>query len=494
MSRIELLREGANSLKEVYVKKDGGFNGHKTGNSIKLMPFSTKYTEACSSDFKTFQGVVGECYRIFANNSFDKKFNKVDKETSFKKRLRDSIIEKALDKVETENKEELKDIIIKLFFEDDAGLIKFNNQVLPFMNFTFEHSQLNETARFFYDIFLNKEEINLRELTSSNNENLLYKLIIECLPELQSNKSSKTDIIYQNIFPEIKNMFLADFKFLSSNEETFLKHIEDLFKYYYFLYFTQFTQRLCSFGDNPKFSPVYFSMDWETLSESRKAFQFGWKKLSYNLVGLFEHANTLELLNYITIDGNQLGDYLSIREKYEQLTDTEKLEFIYKIREVSSFYTSQITVFGTGANWEQCEKGIALFLENNTNKYKDELSIELISLHKRIKYQFDNSSRNGARDKWNKWLPLFCKLNYTKTRGRLGSTTVLNQELLLFLTKLCVGSEDKIRLNLLWERLEERGIVFDEISKTEIIKLFERINLLEKKSDSGDAQYVKTII
>ncbi|MFD1550754.1 DNA phosphorothioation-dependent restriction protein DptG [Putridiphycobacter roseus] len=493
MSRIELLREGVNSLEDVYIKKDGGFKGHKTGSRIKLMPFVTNYTDACSSDFRSFQGVVGECFRISSNNSFDKKFN-TDKETSFKKKLRNSIIEKALDKVETENKEELKDIIIKLFFEDDAGLIKFNNQVLPFMNFTFEHPQLNETARFFYDIFLNEEEIDLNELTSSNNGNLLYKLIIECLPELHSIKSTKTDIIYQNIFPEIKDMFLEDFKFLSSNEETFLKHIEDLFKYYYFLYFTQFTQRLCSFGDNSKFSPVYFSMDWETLSESRKAFQFGWKKLSYNLLGLFEHANTLELLNYITIDGNQLGDYVSIREKYDQLSVPEKNEFIDKVKEVSLFYTSHITVFDTGANWEQCEIELGQYLERTADKQRDELNIEIISLNKRLKYQFDNSPRKSARDKYDRWLFLFCKSNYTKTRGRLGSTTVLNQELLLFLTKLCVGGEDKIRLNLLWERLEKRGIVFDEITKTEIIKLFERINLLEKKSDSGDAQYVKTII
>ena len=404
MSRIKLIKEGVNGLKNAYVNKNGGFKGHNTGVSVKkLMHFSTNYPLACFTEFKSFQGVVGECFRISANNSFAKNFNS-DKETSFKKKLRNSILEKALDKVETENKEELKDIIIQLFFEDDAGLIKFNNQVLPFMNFSFEHSQLTETARFFYDIFLNGEEIDLNELTSSNSGNLLYKLIIECLPELHSIKSTKTDIIYQNIFPEIKDMFLEDFKFLSSNEETFLKHIEDLFKYYYFLYFTQLTQRLSSFGDNSKFSPIYFSMDWEILSKSRKAFQFGWKKLSYNLVGLFEHANTLELLNYITIDGNQLGDYVSIREKYDQLSVPEKNEFIDKVKEVSLFYTSNITVFNTGANWEQCEIELGQYLERTANKQRDELSIEIISLNKRLKYQFDNSPRKSARDKYDRWI------------------------------------------------------------------------------------------
>jgi DNA phosphorothioation-dependent restriction protein DptG len=62
------------------------------------------------------------------------------------------------------------------------------------------------------------------------------------------------------------------------------------------------------------------------------------------------------------------------------------------------------------------------------------------------------------------------------------------------LTRVCIGSEDKIRLKILWDKLKDRGIVFDETTKLEITKLFEKINLIEKKSDSGDAQYVKSTI
>jgi len=490
MIKIELLKEGEKGLEDVYLT-NGKFNRHQVGNKIKLMPFVTNYTDSCNSDFKSFQGIVGECFRISENKYFDKSFNK-DKETSFKKKLRNYILENALAKVESDNKEELKDIIFELFFEDDFGLIKFNNKVLPFMNFTFEHPQLNETARFINDIFFNENIIN--NLTNRTNDNLFYKLIVESLPELQTKKTSKTKIKYQNLFQDIQEQFFEDFNFLTSNEETFLKHIEDLFKYYYFFYFTQLTQRLNSFGDTNKVTPIYFSMDWETLSQSRKSYQYGWKKLSYNLDGLFAHANTLELLNYITIDNENIGDYLMTKEKYSQLSATEKSELINKIRELSTFYTDHITVLDSYASWEECENEIKKYLERNKETINDELSIELTSFYRRVKYQFENSPRKGASDKYGKWLFTFCKSNYTKTRGRLGSTTVLNQELLLFLTKLCVGNEDKIRLNQLWERLEKRGLIFDEVTKTEIINLFERINLLEKKSDSGDAQYVKTII
>jgi len=490
--KIELLREGSKSLEDVYLT-NGKFK-HHTGKSIKLMPFITnnKNLSEISSDLKSFQGVVGECFRLSKNKIFDKSFN-TDKETSFKKKLRDHIIKNALGKVDSDNTEQFKNIIINLFFEEDADLIKFNKQVLPFMNFSFEHSQLNETARFFYDIFLDEETLTSDDLISGSNDNLFYKLIVECLPKLKTKTTNK-EIKYKNIFHDIRNQFLIDFNFLVSNEESFLKHIEDLFKYYYFFYLSQLSQKLNSFGENDKNKPVYFSMDWEVLSQSRKAYQYGWKSFAYSLEGLFAHANTIELMNYITINDEKLGDYVSAKQKYAQLQDNEKEELINKIKELSSFYTNHITVFEAGANWEKGENEISLFLERNKHRYIDEISVELISLYKRVKYQFDNSSRKSAHDKYGNWLFTFCKSNYTKTRGRLGLTTILNQDLLLFLTKLCVGNEDKIRLNLLWERLKLRGIIFDEVTKTEVIKLLERINLLEKKSDSGDAQYVKSII
>lgn len=491
MMKVELLREGAKGLEDVYLNNNK--LTHKTGNRIKLMPFRTKFFKACNSDLQSFQGIVGESFRLSNDKMFDKSFS-TDKKSSFKKKLRNHILTEVMGKVNSDNSEEFKDIVINLFFEEDGGLIKFNKQVLPYMNFITDHAQLNETARFFYDIFLDSETLNGKELTSSNNDNLFYQLIVDCLPELSNKKSSNSSKQYENLFKEIKVLFLEDFKFLACNEETFLKHIEDLFKYYYFFYLTQLSHRFNSFGRSEGINPIYFSMDWETLSESRLSYQYGWKKLADDLNGLFAHANTIELLNYITINGEPIGDYLSIKRKWTELSLDEQKQLIDKIKETSKFYTDHVGGFFTGESWEKCEKDIESFLDRNTVKFKDELSQELVSFYKRVKYQFNNSERKGPHDNYGNWLNSFCKLNYTKTRGRLGLTTVLNQELLLFQTKLCVGTEEKIRLNVLWERLNKRGLTFDETSKAEIIKLFERINLLEKKSDSGDAQYVKSVI
>ena len=64
----------------------------------------------------------------------------------------------------------------------------------------------------------------------------------------------------------------------------------------------------------------------------------------------------------------------------------------------------------------------------------------------------------------------------------------------MLLAWLAVGTRPKLRLHEFWEELRERGVDFDHQSKVLIVELLEKLNLLEKKSDSGDAQYVRAII
>ena len=69
----------------------------------------------------------------------------------------------------------------------------------------------------------------------------------------------------------------------------------------------------------------------------------------------------------------------------------------------------------------------------------------------------------------------------------------LNKDMLYILTALCV-KEDKIKLNDLFKEFECRGIFFDRYSREEVITILNNWNLIDKKSDSGDAQYVKSIL
>lgn len=52
----------------------------------------------------------------------------------------------------------------------------------------------------------------------------------------------------------------------------------------------------------------------------------------------------------------------------------------------------------------------------------------------------------------------------------------------------------KIRLVDLYKEYERRGLYLDNTSKEYLQEFFTKLNLIDKKSDSGDAQYVKRIL
>ena len=70
----------------------------------------------------------------------------------------------------------------------------------------------------------------------------------------------------------------------------------------------------------------------------------------------------------------------------------------------------------------------------------------------------------------------------------------MTEEDIILMTKICIGDNGRMKLNKLFNEFEVRGISFDRDSKTKIVQLYEKLNLLEKKSDSGDAQYVRSVL
>ena len=72
--------------------------------------------------------------------------------------------------------------------------------------------------------------------------------------------------------------------------------------------------------------------------------------------------------------------------------------------------------------------------------------------------------------------------------------TALYGTLIKLMTKVTIGANEKMRLNDLFKGFEQRGLYFDNTSKDCIVEFYERLNLIEKKSDSGDAQYVKSFL
>ena len=72
------------------------------------------------------------------------------------------------------------------------------------------------------------------------------------------------------------------------------------------------------------------------------------------------------------------------------------------------------------------------------------------------------------------------KKYFLKRRGRFGYMFNMNQEMLILITALCI-KEDKIKITQLFEEYERRGLFFDRDSLDNIVDLFNKLNLIDKK-------------
>ena len=115
------------------------------------------------------------------------------------------------------------------------------------------------------------------------------------------------------------------------------------------------------------------------------------------------------------------------------------------------------------------------------------------SLVKSLFNSLDQGIQQAPKSRYGKNLEELAKKYLAKSRGQYGLMLNLNKDFLYIITALCV-KENKIKLNDLFKEYERRGLFFDRYSKEEIVSLLNKWNLIDKKSDSGDAQYVKSIL
>ena len=123
---------------------------------------------------------------------------------------------------------------------------------------------------------------------------------------------------------------------------------------------------------------------------------------------------------------------------------------------------------------------------------KSETDVAMRHLFECVNAQFIN--RKSANDKYINKLYEFYRSRWLKNRKKAGLVLNLTERDIIFLTKISIQKRDRIRLVDLFKEFEKRGVYLDNISKGLLQEFFTRLNLLDKKSDSGDAQYVKRIL
>lgn len=443
---------------------------HRTGDRIWLFPFVTNDKSSkneITCELKDFRGISGEAIRICTGKELPPHFD------------RESLINKMLTKISTKNQDILEKIIKEVCFGNSNNVFRFSKKTLLYQRVQNPEKTLNNFAEYIAEIFLDNVEIKLDD---DEPEIVLYKLLSAAIPELKTVSRKQKNNCYHGI-KKIKELFFKDLAFLQQNNHLFINNFDKLLKYYLYFYLTQLVFKLkpC-LASRVDASALFYSVDWEQLSESREAYIYGLKLIQEQVKEIFPHAVCLELLNYIDGVSENKFIYSELKEKLNLLSEEETQEMLQAIGNIIEFYMESLK----DVKWD-------VFEEKYQIHYHDVPIFESINkLHKAIEFQFSDSQRSRARDGYGKWLLEFGRQNFGKRRGRLGYTHALTQDYILLFIKLCIGnaSGGKIRLSELWNQLECRGIHFDLYSQQEVIIFLDKNNMLEKKSDSGDAQYV----
>lgn len=435
---------------------------HEPNTIFKDLPFVVKDKNITTE----FTGVMGEYVRILLRKRLKEPVN------------REKVIENIKSQVQCNgdlaDQYQLTNLIKQIYFEENGELSLFSNQAMLYLNAT---SNDKKIAQFIYDVLNKDEEISLVE-TCLNKEpdNVLDALMYKALPELQPNMEYAK--AYTQLVPHVTQLFIEDFRYVIGDQERFKKYLKKLISYYYFFYISQLSIKLNKMfeADPNKVEALFFSVEWEKMSKSRQGYDYGWKKLEPNIKKLFSHSKLLEMLNQN--DSNDNKDYIRIKKDQDIVSETS---FGEDVRYIIQVYIENITDF----NFEQVKY---------KEQYETDFLNDILYLFNCIDAQFQGTTRERAYTGYSKWFIEYCKANTLKNRRSLGYTLNLTEEDIIFLTKICIKDREKIKLKDLFKEFERRGIRLDLKTKEEINSYYEKLNLIEKKSDSGDAQYVKGIL
>ena len=443
---------------------------NNAGNRIKLFPFpanETQLKDDVKADLKDFRGIAAACIReslgISPKNAFDKA----------------EFITKICAKANAPGNTDLERIVKKLVFNQNGHLELFDLLVYPHLHHpnSVDNKTLKEIARYIVAIFFDaQDKETIAALVQAKPDNLFYKLVLSCLPD--THPASVDPEQYYHGAAKLKGQFRADLKVLTSDPDLFLTGFHQLLRYYFFKYVSDLAASLNAFF-GPVKGTLFFSLKWERMQDYRQAMRSGWSNLEHHLRDMFSHAMTLEIINHIDGLGTVPLTYADLARTASSLSEEEKACLVAQIQEATALYIQNQPKLP----WHN--------FDANKPLSEDPLENVVKQLFQAVEFQFNNSSKYRAKQAYANWMYEFTKPNFAKRRGILGYSLSLDSDLLLLLTRICVGDEEKIRLKELWEGLETRGIYLDSLSKDQVITYFEKVNLLEKKSDSGDAQYIR---
>jgi len=357
--------------------------------------------------------------------------------------------------------EDAIEIIQEIYFPD-GKLPIFS----PLMYMSRPYKSLDAKTKKSLELFLQMMQTSELSASSQNDLNFLeqhiYTQFEEYVNSETKNSSSNSYIHY------LENFFTQDFNCLLSNPHTFKSNIDTFLKFYLFTYSAQLTLNVQTTTlEEPSLKPLYFILNHEQASTERKSLgRNGYKTLIDKTRYLFPYLSLLEFLSSATKNKNlKLFDLATIEDTSENIQVIDNITKMFR-------HARSLPVTGLITS-DTIDDALKNLLYTSFEQFKGD--------KKAVIDRFISAYEKQISDP------------FIQSRGRSGKVLVLDQDTILLLTNLSIGTNEKLRFQDLLIEFKNRGIFFDPKSEDTLLDLYERVGNIERKSDSGDAVYVRAI-
>lgn len=320
--------------------------------------------------------------------------------------------------------------------------------------------------------------------TDKSVPNLFTTILKEALEKGRFDK--KMSDVYNSgnyyVLDYIRKSFREDLKWLLEQEDMVIVKSFPLFAIFYLCY--SITQTIIALSpknlehrDHPE--GLYFILSSEKASANCDAVVRGWMKKvpQSSLDKIYGKIQAVDILNCCL--GGNVGMYPEIMEKLEETPfDENKMECEHIL---ANYQTKKRALLSNRQSESNKGENLISTYVSSYSEFFDKLNALCTDLQ---------SASYSSRPR--KMILDLMSIRFLQNR-RGNRVLVLDNEMLTFLIAMFTKGQ-RTKLEDLYKKFNSYGIYFNIGTRTAIEDLLLKLNLLERKSDSGEAQYVTVVL
>jgi len=482
------LREYIKSKKD---KKTGELkakfeDNFQTGKQ-KLLPFTLNPVSGSVYDGTCgLIGVAGEFYRLKTRSTIGPIYSAQEADKTLRKELKDKF------KMPDDDIEHFISVFNDVMFENDTlNVIDLSFfAFVPMKYFDSIHKGVKGIDKYksgqskmaeYYASISDEMDVQLE----ANGKDLFCEVVNECLHKESFGGRTERDKYF--VLPFIKKQFANDLKWLLTQSNNVIVKYLPLILYFYASYSIMQTLLFMNKRnwERPIDRPISiaFMLSSERASESQPAVRKGWSAAEHFpetfLNKMSAYAQALDILNSMFENQDELLTFQEILARFKNMTFDDEAKSICE--NVLNTYQDFKYELLNGRDTEP--HPIADKKEINVNSFEDfvNLLLDRCLTHQSIDYPRMKTA-----------LYSLVKIKLFEKR-REHNVLVLDNEMLLLLVAM-IAKDMRLRVDDLYKGFQQYGIDLSYQTQKAIGDFLQKLNLLERKSDSGEAQYVRVIL